>query len=106
MLEIILFSNLSGHFKMSKSKLITSSSELWSYLKGVICLHKPSGMPVYELLEKVNQKILQDLNDLNPDYKERLKTLQNIQRQGGLIDYSCHPHVLGDAFYDEDIGKK
>ena len=88
---------------MSKSKLITTSGDLWGHLKGLICLHKPSGMTLDQLLTQVNQKVLKEMNEFNPEYQERLEIMQKIQKHGGLIDYSSHPYVLGDTFFDEDI---
>ena len=72
-------------------------------MKGLICLHKPSGMQLHELLEQVDKKVLKEMNDFNPEYDDRLANFEEIQKHGGLIDYSSHPHVLGDTFHNEDL---
>ena len=85
------------------SKIATTPGQIYSCLKGLICLHKPSGMPVASLLSDLNSKILAELNASNPEYHRRLEENRRIQEQGGLIDYSSHPLVLGDTFEDQDV---
>ena len=72
-------------------------------MKGLICLHKPSGMQLNELLDQVDKKVLKEMNGLNPEYDDRLANFEEIQKHGGLIDYSSHPHVLGNIFYENDL---
>ena len=85
------------------SKIATTPGQIYSCLKGLICLHKPSGMPVGTLLSDLNNRIMKELNDSNPEYQRRMETNRNIQEQGGLLDYSSHPLVLGDTFGDQDV---
>ena len=81
----------------------TTSCELWKALRGILCLHKPGGIKLETFLEKVNEKVIQQLNESNPDYKDRMKYLESVQDTNGLVDYSSHPLVLGDAYEDEDF---
>ena len=85
------------------SKIATTPGQIYSCLKGLICLHKPSGMPVGTLLSDLNNRIMKDLNDSDPEYQHRMETNRTIQKQGGLLDYSSHPLVLGDTFGDQDV---
>ena len=66
----------------------TSTGELWQALRGILCLHKPSGAVLKDVIKDVNDKVLKQLNEANPEYAERLKSIQNIQNNQGLIDYS------------------
>ena len=68
--------------------IATSTSELWHALRGLLCLHKPSGAILKDVIKDVNDKVLKDLNDANPEYAERLKSMEKIQNDQGLIDYS------------------
>ena len=68
--------------------IATSTSELWHALRGILCLHKPSGAALKDVIKDVNDKVLKELNEANPEYAERLKLMQKIQNQQGLIDYS------------------
>ena len=68
--------------------IATSTSELWHALRGILCLHKPSGAVLKDVIKDVNDKVLKELNEANPEYAERLKLMQKIQNQQGLIDYS------------------
>jgi len=83
--------------------IATSTSELWHALRGILCLHKPSGAVLKDVIKDVNDKVLKELNEANPEYAERLKLMQKIQNEQGLIDYSSHPFVLGDVYSDDDI---
>ena len=83
--------------------LATSSREIWSALKGLLCLHKPSGLAMQDLLKTVNDKIIKELNLKNPEYAERLEKIHQIQKHSGLVNYSSHPYVLGDGFTDDDV---
>ena len=60
-------------------------------------------MSVDSLLSDLNSRIMKELNDSNPKYQSRLELNRRIQEQGGLIDYSSHPLVLGDTFGDQDM---
>ena len=68
--------------------IATSTSELWHALRGILCLHKPSGAVLKDVIKDVNDKVLKQLNEANPEYAERLGLLQKIQNEQGLIDYS------------------
>ena len=68
--------------------IATSTSELWHALRGLLCLHKPSGAVLKDVIKDVNDKVLKGLNDANPEYAERLKSMEKIQNDQGLIDYS------------------
>ena len=85
------------------TKIATSASQIFAHLKGLLCLHKPGGMSVGAILETLNRNVIKDLNEANPDYLQRLRKNQKIQENGGLIDYSSHPLVLGDVYEDQDI---
>ena len=85
------------------TKIATSASQIFAHLKGLVCLHKPKGMSCEALLNVLNQKVVEEVNELNPDYQNRIQSFKKIQKHGGLIDYSSHPLVLGDAFDDRDI---
>lgn len=85
------------------SVIATSSSQIYNALKGLLCLHKPSGILLTDFLSQAHDKILKELNDSNPEYQERLKNMKKIQSQRGLIDYSSHPLVLGDGYDQEDL---
>ena len=68
--------------------IATSTNELWQALRGILCLHKPSGVVLKDVIKDVNDKVLKELNEANPEYAERLKLMQKIQNEQGLIDYS------------------
>ena len=68
--------------------IATSTGELWHALRGLLCLHKPSGAVLMDVIKDVNDKVMKDLNEANPDYAERLKSIQKIQNNRGLVDYS------------------
>ena len=73
---------------MTKMSIATSTGELWHALRGLLCLHKPSGAVLMDVIKDVNDKVVKDLNEANPDYAERLKSIQKIQNNRGLVDYS------------------
>lgn len=81
----------------------TTSFEVWNALKGILCIHKPSGLRLSHLLNDVNDKIISELNKNNPETNQRYEIIENIQKEGGLIDYSSHPNVLGDGYDTHDI---
>lgn len=66
-------------------------------------MHKPSGLDQDDYHSQVNNSMLRELNDVNPEHACRLEMMQKMQSSGGLIDYSSHPYVLGDAISNEDI---
>ena len=80
--------------------IATSSSELWHALRGLLCLHKPSGAVLKDVIKDVNDKVLKDLNDANPEYAERLKSMEKIQNDQGLIDYSRYLRFKYTYFVD------
>ena len=83
--------------------IATTSNELWTALRGLLCLHKPSGRRFEPFVQAVNDKLIKQINDYNPDFQNRIEEIEKIQDQNGLIDYASHPHVLGDAFDNQDF---
>lgn len=55
------------------------------------------------MLNDINAKIVSELNHNNPETNERYESIEIVQNQGGLIDYSSHPNVLGDGYDTNDI---
>ncbi len=89
---------------MSIQRTVTAASEAWSLLKGLVCVHKPAGVPPDRCVKQVRRILLSDLNDLSTEEKtENQDQMSKIQQEGGLIDYSSHPLVLGSLFEDEDL---
>jgi hypothetical protein len=87
---------------MAASNGLIAASDLWKLLRGLLCVHKPSGVVLDDLVRDVNKILLKDLNEFQPERAD-LTDNKNIQQNGGLIDYSNHPLVLGDRFHDDDL---
>ncbi|KHN82624.1 putative tRNA pseudouridine synthase 2 [Toxocara canis] len=91
-----------------------SSSDIWSVLHGVLCVHKPRDVSLTALKKILISAICSDANNcvpparipviempvVEPHPKSQALLVVGMRKQ---LDYSSHPLVVGEAFRREDI---
>lgn len=80
---------------------LTLASEAWHSLRGLVCVHKHSGVALRTLQFKLQQKLLSDLNCMQRSSDE----VEGRHVVYGLVtaDYSRHRLVLGPGFEASDL---